>query len=114
MIDFEAADKKIKDGWAAICCMCEHFWEHKDKFGHQNCGRECGGPIVQKAFPYYKGPWTNKTAFCFVCGGSSNASVEIGRSGVIGVCDEHVESIKRMLRSSPKDVVIREEGVPLL
>lgn len=40
-----------------------------------------------RAFPNYKGPWSPKEKYCFICGRNADASVDIKGKGLVGVCN---------------------------
>jgi len=68
---------------AFICCMCENLAAAREK-GLSDCGlSECGGPLIGRAFPLYKGPLTgNLTNFCFRCGRNSDVLMVVD-NGII-------------------------------
>jgi len=116
MLDKVKVGQAMESGLAAICAWCEHYWEATDQKpdGHSGCVlKDCGGPLLHRAFPRYKGPWSPKEKFCFICGKHADAAAEIGRTGMVGVCNEHMEKLKSLL-TSRKPVTIRERVVPLI
>jgi len=117
MLDKVKAEQAVKSGLAAICAWCEHYWIARDlkPENHSGCVRyECGGPLAHKAFPSYKGPWSPKAKFCFLCGKSADAMVDIHHHGELGVCGEHIQKLKELLAEKGKKVVVREEVVPVV
>ena len=114
MLDPKKAEEAVKSGLAAVCAWCEHYWETSDKKpeNHSGCIRaKCGGPIIHRAFPEYKGPWSPKEKYCFLCGKSADAMVDIHGSGTIGVCSDHMTKLKEILASNGRNVVIQEKKV---
>jgi len=108
--------KAVESGLAATCAWCERFWETTEKMdGMSGCRvKGCGGPASRMAFPKYKGPWSPKEKYCFLCGRTADAMVDIGGRGAIGVCDDHIPKLKQILNSGGSKVVIKEGGkVPL-
>lgn len=104
MLDVKKVDEMIKSGLSAVCAWCEHFWTQNDK--DAICVLSCGGPNSHKAFPMYKGPYEGKIQdMCFVCGGVPDAIVDINGQGVIGVCNNHMDLMKEMIRSRPRTKV---------
>lgn len=114
MLDHVKAKEAVKSGLAAVCAWCEHYWEATDQrpSNHSGCIiKKCGGPSVHMAFPEYKGPWNPKEKYCFLCGKSADAIVDISGKGAIGVCDDHVSRLKEILSSNGKAVVIQDKQV---
>ena len=111
MIEILKAEQAINSGLVAICAWCEHYWNATDQrpVNHSGCVMgKCGGPLMRKAFPLYKGPWKIKTKYCFICGKESTASVDINNQGMIGICEEHIPKLKELLKTG-KPVVIKEK-----
>lgn len=116
MIDVEKAKKAMASGLAATCAWCEHFWEWTDRQKNTSgCMKEgCGGPSVHMAFPKYKGPWSPREKYCFLCGKEADAVADIDGNGMIGVCEHHISKLKMILKSGGRPVVVKEEEkVPL-
>jgi len=115
MLDDLKVDQAMRSGLAAICAWCEHYWEDSGKrpVNHSGCVQDCGGPLVHGSFPRYKGPWSPKHKFCFICGKMADAAVDIGGKGMIGVCDDHALLLKSLL-TTRKTVTIREKVVPIV
>ena len=65
-------------GLAFVCCMCLHMAEAYDK-GLKDCGKSaCGGPLLGKTFPLYKGPMEgNLILYCYRCGRRADMIMEI-------------------------------------
>lgn len=116
MISREIAIQAIEGGLAAICAWCEHY--HTQASQHVNekfrCGKRCGGPGADTpmAFPLYKGPMAGRlTAMCFVCGGDADAAVDVGGDGMVGVCEQHISLLRKMLARFGKKVNVKERKV---
>jgi hypothetical protein len=87
MITAEMANVEIEIGLSAVCAWCEHWHNAKERGDIASCGMRCGGPVSGMGFPRYKGPVEMVLAsFCFICGKSASAAVEIF-GNTIGVCD---------------------------
>jgi hypothetical protein len=110
MIDATRTQWAIKSGLSAVCANCLRYWEKQDlvpearplehfKPAEAGCQvRDCGGPIVNRAFPKYSGPLEGKLAsICFICGAEPDAAVEMAGRGYLGVCNAHIEQFKKML-----------------
>lgn len=109
MINRIKAQWAIKSGLSAVCANCIHYWARQEQvdearpFEHfkpaeAGCGKDCGGPIMNRAFPLYEGPFKDKLAsICFICGEEAHASVEMHGRGYLGVCEDHIDQFKRML-----------------
>jgi hypothetical protein len=110
MLTAEMAKAEIETGLSAVCAWCEHWHENKER----DCGRDCGGPgSKMKAFPAYKGPWEgNLINMCYICGKEPDAAIELG-GGMLGVCKEHLEHFKKMIKRQPGDKlpVVKEQVV---
>ncbi len=103
MITKEMIDRELRGGLSFICACCERYYETTDKMeGQAGCSVEgCGGPLSMMSFPKYKGPLTTLSKYCFICGIDADATVEFTGGGMVGICEKHIPTLKRML-SSPK------------
>jgi len=120
MIDEKMSKREIDRGLTAICAWCEHL--HNARRGKVwTCGRsDCGGPLVGRAFPDYKGPMEGRlSSFCFLCGESADAAVEIN-GGMLGVCNRKgpegetcLDKFMRLLRRED-NVIVKEQFVPVV
>lgn len=92
----------MASGVSFVCAHCDHFWWSKER-GLSSCragvdGKVCAGPLMDQAFPEYKGPLGgNMGAYCFVCGEKSKFAA-IARKGKsagksVGVCALHVSML---------------------
>ena len=108
--------QKLRDsGICAICSWCERLWKAYDVSNASYCGRkDCGGPLLKRSFPKYKGPWNNKSLFCFICGNKSDHGVQVGKDGIIGVCEKHYDMMLKMLKDGTGNVKIREENARVI
>jgi hypothetical protein len=79
---------------AYICRMCEHMGAADDK-GLDDCGKEnCGGPLVGRNFPDYKGPLSQILRdMCFCCGAESEQLLEVDGKEALGVCHRCVKNL---------------------
>lgn len=115
MLTAEMAQREIDAGLAAVCAWCEHHWNVKQGQLRPGCQQaECGGPMVGRAFPLYRGPRPDKAAYCYVCGRESDMAVGFGSGGVIGCCENHEGMLRQMLARSSRKLVVRERVVPVL
>lgn len=86
-------DSALKDGYPITCATCVHFYAARAA-GHPTCGKtQCGGPIVGKDFPDYKGqiPRSKFAEICLRCG-SKELSCHVavpGKEQRFGLCKEH-------------------------
>ena len=113
MLDVVKIKEAVESGLVAVCAWCEHYWEATSKKpeGHSGCVKnECGGPLTYKAFPLYKGPWSPKEKYCFLCGKDADSLADIGGKGAIGICKEHVPTLKELLNKR-KPVNIKEKKI---
>lgn len=84
----------IGSGVSLVCAMCENFWSAQDR-GADDCGQVCGGPMSGGTFEKYKGPVTDFSQMCFVCGNQARHAVRAaGSVRVLGCCDRHVDTVK--------------------
>jgi hypothetical protein len=88
--DIEAA---LKQGFPISCATCVHFYA-ACAAGLPSCGKTlCGGPIVGRDFPEYKGqiPRNKFEAICLMCGSVDLAChvVVAGKEQRFGLCKEH-------------------------
>lgn len=88
-------------GLSAVCSTCQLYWEARDRGvpGDGCLAKErCGSPISGDTFHEYVGPLAAVLdRYCFVCGERSSHGVKVkDRLGVIGVCADHVELVRRL------------------
>src|SRR5580704_18062553 len=103
-IDPTKAALAIEDGLSAVCAMCENFWSAQEK-GLSGCGQRCGGPMAGGAFDKYRGPVTDFSKFCFVCGSKATHAVRAtGNVRVLGCCATHIDTVKQF-KPTDKDAV---------
>lgn len=111
----DLARKLMERGYAFVCAHCAKLHRQAAR-GLAMCemalsARECGGPMVGKAFPEYEGPLTRDTIadLCFRCGKPSENLVQVGGTGFVGACKEHVEMLRP--QSSRAMVPVNNEKV---
>jgi len=94
-VDFVRAKQEIDNGLAAVCAMCEHYYENPEpSVLREVCrGLACGGPSSGGDFRGYKGeiPRERFKTFCFVCLNPkiSQGLVYDGETK-LAVCKEHI------------------------
>lgn len=117
MITPEEVYKSIVSGMNVVCSFCEHYYEARDKFGEgSDCGvTKCGGPMVGRNFPEYKGPLDRSKfkSICLCCG-SSDISYFILIKGEksFGICNTHVDMFYKAF-SGIKSVANKPIIVPI-
>lgn len=96
----DLAKKLMQMGYAFVCSHCAKLQRPAAK-GIRACEaansiKECGGPLSGKAFPEYEGPLTRDAIadLCFRCGKQSSNLVQVGGTGFVGACKEHVEMLR--------------------
>lgn len=95
----------LKDKLSAICATCERYWEAKaqNKEGlFCTSPNGCGGPLRGSHFPDYKGPITDFSRWCFVCGEDPTYGIRALNSSsqrVFGMCDQHPPSWAQSFRA---------------
>lgn len=101
MLDAKQVELAIKQhGMSAVCAWCLKYWrarEHDKGSAGWTCqaNRRCGGPMQGLAFPEYEGPMEGHLdSFCYICGGTPDACVEIHGKGMVGVCKERKRADK--------------------
>lgn len=111
----------IQRGVSIVCATCRRYWEGRARgLPDPKCTatRPCGSPLVSLTFPEYKGPITDFTQWCFVCGARATKGVKVREEPrVIGMCDEHVQWLGRVEPVGLKlngenlnDIIDREMG----
>lgn len=98
----------VAQGLAFVCSLCERFWEGRDQ-GLSVCTAVagCRGPIGGGAFHEYKGPLTNLESWCFRCGTSATATIEVpGGVQRIGVCRVHLKDLPNWASEIPSNKVL--------
>jgi hypothetical protein len=105
-----AAAAAIKSGLSAICAHCECYWEGFEKGCVCTAAAPCAGPLLGMMFPAYRGPISDFSRLCFVCGGKPAYQIRAGPtvsiSKSVGVCAKHLHMVtkKEGRRSSPSVV----------
>lgn len=72
-----------------ICRVCERMAAVSDLGGDHCNESDCGSPLVGKAFPMYKGPFSGmRLRYCFKCGSNIDVHVlSVAQNGRVGICD---------------------------
>lgn len=98
--DVQAA---IAQGVSIVCATCNHFWEGVERNAPQcTAPSPCGSPIVGDVFSHYKGPITDFTRFCFVCGAPPAKTLKVENLvRLIGVCEKHREYLRNLRATAP-------------
>lgn len=94
-----AVQELLRRGYAFPCACCENMWLAL-RSGVEFCDRlapNCGGPLVGKSFPDYKGMLTKTTIaqHCFRCGNPAFQTVQVADGGYVGACRSHVGMLYR-------------------
>lgn len=88
---------EVQKGLSIICATCERYWQGKEQGTSCLDPGVCGSPFAGLTFSHYKGPITDFSRWCFVCGSSADFGVRVGRtSRVFGICQEHVGFFKEI------------------
>lgn len=104
----------LKLGFPVSCATCEHLKSAWDT-NADDCGKTltCGGPILGRSFPDYKGPLTAQAfeRVCLVCGRDDADFLVFGGLRRFGLCSQHQHVFDKI--ESPgtqKPVVVRIPG----
>ena len=85
-------------GVSFVCATCDRYWDGRRRRlpGYQcTTTVPCGGPIAGKVFPEYKGPVTDLTTVCFVCGQEATHGVRPhGDTKAVGCCEKHLKLVE--------------------
>lgn len=112
-------EQAVAAGVTFVCATCDHYWWGVEK-GISECragfeDKTCCGPMGRKAYPEYKGPLgENLHAFCFICGHTADAAVEVMGEGFVGVCKAHVETVGNFSRPGEKPPFVTEQKLPVV
>jgi len=84
----------MQGGLSSICATCTNYWQARER-GVPGDGclakADCAGPAAGGDFPEYRGPITDFSRWCFVCGEDADFGVRAeGRIRTVGVCEKHV------------------------
>jgi len=86
--------KALSMGFAFPCACCKKLWWGFER-GLDRCkaaveGQDCGGPVVDQAFPLYEGPLTRHSIanMCFRCGKNADEAF-VTPTGWVGTCKYH-------------------------
>jgi hypothetical protein len=119
MITKEMIDVELSTGLCFVCSSCEYWHNSKGKEHILMCGHDrCGGPMVGRGFPEYKGPYENKLSeYCFICGKDADGSIKIG-GRLLGFCknvgpnnETCFDKMKKMLSGNKviaKEIVVNK------
>lgn len=96
--DIETA---LKEGNPITCATCVHFFEARAK-GLDTCGKTlCGGPIIGRDFPEYKGqiPRNKFSEICLLCGSGILYChmVVPGKDQRFGLCLAHKDALNGII-----------------
>lgn len=81
----------VQHGLSIVCATCERYWQGHELGTKCVTPGVCGSPLVGLTFPYYKGPITDFSRWCFVCGAGATAGVSVARQPrVFGICRQHI------------------------
>lgn len=88
--------ENVAKGYPLTCATCIHFYTAKAN-GSDSCGKTaCGGPIVGRDYPDYKGqiPRSKFASICLMCGTGKIAYhvVVPGNDQRFGLCEEHKDT----------------------
>jgi len=88
--------ENVAKGYPLTCATCIHFYTAKAN-GKDSCGKaECGGPIVGRDYPDYKGqiPRSKFNAICLMCGTNKIAYhvAVAGKEQRFALCEEHKDT----------------------
>lgn len=90
----------IQSGVSIVCATCDRYWEGRaQSLPEPRCSvqKPCGSPFAGLTFPEYKGPMTDFSAWCFVCGAKATKGVRMkNKSRVIGMCETHIPMLGQM------------------
>lgn len=89
--------KSVEQGYPVTCATCVHFYA-ACAMNLPSCGKaQCGGPIVGRDFPDYKGqiPRNKFSQICLMCGNSKLYChvVVPGKEQRFGLCLEHKDCL---------------------
>lgn len=114
---------KVADGLSPICAHCDHYWEGRSRgLPGDTCTATdgCAGPLRGDCFHEYKGPLTDFTRLCFVCGKPPQHGLRVKVSGTpllraIGICDAHIGMVRSEIELRFKSGLapLRIDGVPV-
>jgi len=115
MVSVEKAREFQKDGFSFVCSMCTHLHVGISG-GLDNCGiRDCGGLFAGMSYPHYSGPIEGYIAkFCMFCGNESKAAVRVNGEGIVGVCGEHVELVRKFSAPGVPSAEVKGQKIPIL
>ena len=83
----------VQSGLSIVCATCERYWEGRSRNlpnGRCTSSSNCGSPLAGDVFHDYRGPLTDFTRWCFMCGAEADLGVSVPlQTRMIGVCDAH-------------------------
>lgn len=102
-VGVEDITNALKLGLPLTCSTCVHYYA-ACALGQQTCGKIlCGGPIVGRDFPEYKGQLSKErlATICLMCG-SLDVEYKVitsGKSQTFALCSSHKDTFKDILIS---------------
>lgn len=86
----------VRTGYSTVCATCDRLHPDPQRPEIRVCNeRTCGGPFSGRDFPRYKGPITDFSRWCFVCGEPSKYGVQAPETARrFGLCQEHVAMMR--------------------
>lgn len=92
--------KALDFGYPLTCATCVHFYTACAS-GLLDCGKTaCGGPIVGRDYPDYKGqiPREKFPALCLMCGDSKIAyKVVVTGESKFALCEKHKDALSGII-----------------
>jgi len=103
-VSVEDIESVIKQGKVPItCATCVHFYAALAA-GRESCGKTlCGGPVIGRDFPEYKGqiPRNKFAEICLMCGsGILYCHIVVsGKEQRFGLCAEHKDALNGIVNN---------------
>lgn len=114
MATTEQVKGALADGLCAVCAMCDRYWEGVAA-GAGKCASTdgCGGPYSGDTYHEYKGPLTDFTKLCLVCGEKPRYAVRVGTSArVLACCEKHLVLVRRWQQARDRLVQLHLPDAP--
>lgn len=97
-MDEQSIREAMAEGLSAVCATCELYWKARELGRPSGCmapADSCGSVLVGRAFPLYRGPITDLSRWCFMCGCEAAFGVRAASmTRSLGVCEPHLAQIK--------------------
>lgn len=105
----------VQGGLSIVCSTCTKYWEGRDVgLPGDTCTAKtpCGSPLAGDDFHEYRGPISEFSGWCFICGDDPSCAIQHpGSARLFGVCERHKQALPNLV---PVNMVLPQGGGPIV